>query len=535
MYDAVIAKEACSLEAQQFVPGEVVSIHRDGTAARNAADKANKRKGEYGLFVAVHSESLVKKGDLREDLLNQYELNERRGYGKRLMRAILSDELTGKRNVMADDAGYHLQHLGITLEDLKEWYEEEVRAEHLEQQIRSQEHAHLRARGFEAQKAIDEIRNQPCFAVPAVRGIQAGQEYFLAQIPYPILARLFVFDEEEAVPAELRAQRALNKKRAESISEYMLDNRDTYVLPALTASVDKAMAFEALEGIEQLGTLHIPMSATMLINDGQHRRLAIEMALRNDETLRHETAPVQIHFDQGLQRSQQIFADINSKAVKPSSAINALYDHRNPYNTWLQDLLTQLPAIKRKIDFENGSPGMRSPKLWSLVAFKKFVTLLTGLSEKTITGLEDEELMDCADLVREFLEGCEKYIPQWGDMLSGKIAASDVRENFVIGHAVFLEALGMFGREALFYGTHLSPQEKNAKVVDPGKAKWHVMRPLEAVQPSKSDGMWENRCVVLGKMQKTVDGTKATAAQLLSIANIPLPESLAELHQRIIK
>lgn len=133
-----------------------------------------------------------------------------------------------------------------------------------------------------------------------MRGIQAGQEYFLAQIPYPILARLFVFDEEEAVPAELRAQRALNKKRAESISEYMLDNRDTYVLPALTASVDKAMAFEALEGIEQLGTLHIPMSATMLINDGQHRRLAIEMALRNDETLRHETAPVQIHFDQGL-------------------------------------------------------------------------------------------------------------------------------------------------------------------------------------------------------------------------------------------
>lgn len=108
------------------------------------------------------------------------------------------------------------------------------------------------------------------------------------------------------------------------------------------------------------------------------------------------------------------------------------------------------------------------------------MTLLTGLSEKTITGLSDDELMDCADLVREFLEGCEKYIPQWGDMVSGKIAASDVRENFVIGHAVFLEALGMFGREALFYGTHLSPQEKNAKVIDPGKAKWHVLRPLNA-------------------------------------------------------
>jgi hypothetical protein len=54
---------------------------------------------------------------------------------------------------------------------------------------------------------------------------------------------------------------------------------------------------------------------------------------------------------------------------------------------------------------------MRSSKLWSLIAFKKFVTLLTGLSEKTITGLSDDELMDCADLVREFLEGCEVHSP----------------------------------------------------------------------------------------------------------------------------
>lgn len=93
--------------------------------------------------------------------------------------------------------------------------------------------------------------------------------------------------------------------------------------------------------------LHIPMSATMLINDGQHRRYAIELALKGDTTLQNETAPVQIHFDQGLKRSQQIFADINSKAVKPSSAINALYDHRNPYNAWIQKLLNGMPNIKK--------------------------------------------------------------------------------------------------------------------------------------------------------------------------------------------
>ena len=57
------------------------------------------------------------------------------------------------------------------------------------------------------------------------------------------------------------------------------------------------------------------MSATMLINDGQHRRYAIELALKGDTTLQNETAPVQIHFDQGLKRSQQIFADINLSLI----------------------------------------------------------------------------------------------------------------------------------------------------------------------------------------------------------------------------
>jgi DNA sulfur modification protein DndB len=534
MHNVVIATEACFLD-DQVSRGQIVSVHTASHTARESAQRLNKRKlasFSKPMFIAVHSDQPRRKGDIAEELIVMHEMEAHVETCKRLMRAILSFELTGKADNRADDAGYELQQLGLSLEELRERYEQEVREEHQDQVLRRQTEAHKRARGFEVQKSVDEIRNEPCFAVPAVRGVQAGSEYYLAQIPYSILARLFVFD-EEAVPAELRAQRTLNKKRAEDISDYMLENRYEYVLPALTASVDIAMAFEPLEGIAQLGTLHIPMSATMLINDGQHRRYAIELALKADPTLQNETAPVQIHFDQGLARSQQIFADINSKAVKPSSAISALYDHRNPYNAWIQTLLNAMPSIKKRIDFENATPGQRSYKLWSLVAFKKFVTLLTGVNEKTISQLDDMKLKGIADMINRFLKECSDHLPQWGQMIEGWITAVEVREQMVIGHAVFLEALGMFGKQALFAGPYLAPFDRDAKVVDHTRARWDVMQGLKGVEVGKGEPNWENRCVVLGKMQKTSDGTKSTAAKLLQIAGVELSADLAAVNDRV--
>lgn len=512
--------------------GEIVSVHTTMSIAKEKAAKLLLRNIGRHDFIAVESEQPRKKGDIGLDLIEQYDAQRSEARCLDLMRAILSVELTGKRSAFADDAAYHLQDLGLTIEQLREKYEPLVRKEHQDAADSRQAEAQKRARAYTEQKSIDEIRNEPCFAVPAVRGIQARGEFYLAQIPYPILAKLFVFD-EEAVPAELRAQRVLNKKRGEAISDYLLENRDDYVLPSLTASVDTQMAFVPIDGISQLGMLHIPMSATMLINDGQHRRHAIELALKSDPTLQNETAPVQIHFDQGLRKSQQMFADINSKAVKPSSALNALYDQRNPYNGWIQDLLESMPEIKKRIDFENSNPGPRSYKLWSLIAFKKFITLLTGVSDKTI-GQQDKLRLDAVTgLVKRFFEECGQHLPSWGQMVEGKIAASDVREMMVIGHAVFLEALGIFGRVALFHGNRLIEFNRHEKVLDPDRANWDVMGKLANIKPAKVDGMWENRCVVLGKMQKTTDGTKSTAAQLLQVTGVPLPEDLANVNARV--
>lgn len=536
-YDAVIAAQSCYLD-QSYDRGQVVSLHNDEISARRQAEKLQKRKNGMGndvFFVPVHSTEPLKKGQIVPELLDEYERKQTEDFRKRLMAAILGPELTGNEpSPLANDAAYHLAREGLTLEELKERYEQMVREEHDERVLQSQNMAHYRAKGQELQPEVDAALKEFSYAFPAVRGIQAGHEFYSAQIPYPILAKLFATDEDDVVPAELRAQRQINPKRADALGDYILENPDTYVLPSLTASVDQQMAFEPLEGFPQLGMLYIPMGAAILINDGQHRRHGIERAIRANPMLQRETASVQLHFDKGLERAQQMFADINTKQVKPSSAITALYDHRNPFNAWtLQLLRKKLPDVNKRIDFENSVPGPRSFKLWSLVAIKKFLTHLTGISEKTIGQQTPGQLEAIEDFVVQFFAACGENICHWNAMLHGDISAYDVREQFVIGHAVFLEALGIFARHALFSGSYLTLMDRDAKVIDPSRAMWIMLGRMAAIEPAKTSPLWQNRCVMLGKMMKTTDGIKSTAAQLLRLAEVELPEDLARIDDKV--
>ncbi|CAH2782656.1 MAG: hypothetical protein PPHEINF_2035 [uncultured Paraburkholderia sp.] len=59
------------------------------------------------------------------------------------------------------------------------------------------------------------------------------------------------------------------------------------------------------------------------------------------------------------------------------------------------------------------------------------------------------------------------------------------------------------------------------------------MAALSKVDPRRASLMWENRCVVLGKMQKTTDGVKSTAARLLMLANVRLPADMDALEKRL--
>src|SRR5271154_6362114 len=109
------------------------------------------------------------------------------------------------------------------------------------------------------------------YVFPAIRGIQAGREYYVSMCPLRLIPRIFLFDEDELRP-ELRAQRILNKARVPEIAGYLLGNPKGYVFSALTASIDGEVRFQPLgsDSTERsVGSLRIPMSAKFVINDGQ--------------------------------------------------------------------------------------------------------------------------------------------------------------------------------------------------------------------------------------------------------------------------
>ena len=88
------------------------------------------------------------------------------------------------------------------------------------------------------------------------------------------------------------------------------------------------------------------MAAKFVINDGQHRRAGIEAALRECPELGEETIAVVFFLDVGLERCQQMFADLNRYAIRPTTSLSILYDHRDDDGIVTKALLQRVQIFK---------------------------------------------------------------------------------------------------------------------------------------------------------------------------------------------
>src|SRR5580704_2922535 len=98
------------------------------------------------------------------------------------------------------------------------------------------------------------------YVFPAIRGIQAGREYYTSMCALRLIPKIFLFDEEELSP-ELRAQRTLNKARVPEMARYLLDNTGDYIFSAITASIDAEVRFEPIGAAgeaSRVGLLRVP-------------------------------------------------------------------------------------------------------------------------------------------------------------------------------------------------------------------------------------------------------------------------------------
>ena len=82
------------------------------------------------------------------------------------------------------------------------------------------------------------------FNFPAIRGLQANSEYYVCMCPLKFIPKLFSNTDEDLKP-NLRSQRVLNQKRIPSITRYILDNPNSYIFSAITASVDGDVVFDS--------------------------------------------------------------------------------------------------------------------------------------------------------------------------------------------------------------------------------------------------------------------------------------------------
>lgn len=206
------------------------------------------------------------------------------------------------------------------------------------------------------------------YQFPAVKGKQAGKEYFICMVPLGLLSKIFLADNSDVAP-EHRAQRRLNELRIPEIRDYILDNRDSYVFSALAASVDGEMSFVPSSPQANTGLLEIDMDALFLINDGQHRKAAIEAAIVEDETLKDETISVVMYRDRGLKSSQQMFTDLNKHAVTTSKSLNTLYESKDRVAIITKNVVNSIEFLHKYTDKEKDNLSKFSSNIFTLNTF----------------------------------------------------------------------------------------------------------------------------------------------------------------------
>lgn len=335
------------------------------------------------------------------------------------------------------------------------------------------------------------------YRFPAIRGVQAGREYYVTMSPLRLIPRLFLFDEEELLP-EMRAQRSLNKARIPELARYILDNTASYVFSALTASVDADVAFyplvEAEEPGDRVGTLRIPMSARFVINDGQHRRAAIQQALADYPELGDETIAIVLFLDVGLSRCQQMFADLNRHAVRPSKSIGVLYDSRDQMSIITKQVVFGSQLLRDLTELETSNLAARSRKLFTLSA-------LYNANKSLLEAFELESLEHRTELASAYWERVIRYFPEWQQVHKRLVTAGEIRRDFIHSHGIVLHALGKIGATLL------------ARDTEP--ATWDTsLGALPEIDWRRTNPAWEGRATLGGRVSKSAANVLLTTAAI---------------------
>lgn len=336
------------------------------------------------------------------------------------------------------------------------------------------------------------------YVFPAIRGIQAGREYYISMCPVRLIPKLFSFDDEE-IPAEMRAQRILNKVRVPEIARYILNNPTSYIFSAITASINGNISFEPI-GTEDIGRLRVPMDARFVVNDGQHRRAAFEIALKENPELGDETISVVFFLDIGLKRSQQMFTDLNRYASHPDTSLNILYDYRDKKAILAREVIKSVKVFRVLTDTERSTLPTRSGKLFTLSSIYHATNAL-------LINHKETELNQKVELASSYWNEVSSRIPDWEQVIQHKVSAGELRREYVHSQATTLAGLGKLG------ATLLATYPEN----------WmsHLDK-LKSIDWQRSNPDWQERIIFEGRISKSRASVARMSAFLKQCLGLPL-------------
>ena len=196
--------------------------------------------------------------------------------------------------------------------------------------------------------------------------------------------------------------------------------------------------------------------------------------------------------DPGLEKSQQMFADLNKNAVKPTKSLSILYDRRNPLSQFVVDMSNKIDVFRGRIEMEKTTLSNRSVKFFTLSGLRMATANLLGKSK----GLTDGDRRDALD----FWRAVASNIPEWVLLDEGKVSAYELRKEYVHANTNMLEAIGLAGHA-------LRKRHPD---------RWlGMLSALRAIDWTRTNPEWDGKVIIRGRMTKTKAGM-TNAARIIA-------------------
>ena len=333
---------------------------------------------------------------------------------------------------------------------------------------------------------------------PAIRGIQAGHEYYIAMCSLKRLKRIFTLDESLLAESD-KAQRVLNQSRIPQITRYIHYNRLDYTFSAITACVEGKTFFDPITAHghgSKVGTLVVDEDAEFYLTDGQHRSAAIQQALLEDPSLGDETISVVFFINKNLKQRQKIFRDLNLYPVPTNRSIAVLYGSSPEEN--LTNLVAQESKFFNGVIEFSSRISQRSAKLF-------MNSSLHAACMELCKDITEDNWQVQANKAVIYWDELAENLPLWQQAKTHEIKPVD-RANYVLFSAILLKSFAMLGHELL-------AEHKNWKP---------LLKELQRLNWDRTNKLWDERCFSKGRMDHSVFSARLTLNALKQHLQLPL-------------